>query len=98
MAEEFNIYTAKVSDLSDTVATQAARYLEKIDEVTDIVNKLGSEQVWGGPTYETFKSSYYNNLDNLQELNTVLKELSGKLSDTASEAATMINKINSSMM
>lgn len=95
MAEEFNMYTAKVADLGDTISEQAAAYLAKIDEVTATINNLAS--VWGGPTYDTFKASYDNNLANLEELNSVLKQMASNVGDTASAGDTMINDINTMM-
>jgi len=95
MMAEFNMYTAKVNDLGNTVAEQAANYLAKIDEVTSIVNNLSS--VWGGPTYDTFKASYDSNLANLEELNTVLREMATNITDTAAAGENMINQINSMM-
>ena len=95
MAEEFNMYTAKVQDLGDTIGEQAAAYLAKIEETTAIVNNLAS--VWGGPTYDTFKASYDSNLANLEELNEVLKTMSANVGETASAGETMINQINAQM-
>lgn len=89
---EFNINTGAVSDLGDTVATQAAAYMDTINEVTAIVNNLQS--VWGGPTYDTFQATYMNNLGNLEELNTVLGKMAGKINDTAVQSEQMINNIN----
>ena len=95
MAEEFNMYTAKVQDLGDTIGQRAADYLAKIEETTNIVNNLAS--VWGGPTYDTFKASYDSNLANLEELNTILKQMSSNVGETASAGESMINEINSMM-
>ena len=92
---EFNMYTAKVSELGNTIADNAAKYLAKIDEVTALVNNLSS--VWGGPTYDTFKASYDSNLGNLEELNTILREMASNVSDTAEAGEKMINEINSLM-
>ena len=92
---DFNMYTAKVQDLSDTIGEQAARYIAKIEETTAVVNNLSS--VWGGPTYDTFKASYDNNLSNLEELNEVLKQMSSNVGQTASEGEKMINQINAQM-
>lgn len=89
---EFNLNTAKVSDLGDTVESQAKAYLDAVDEVTAIVNDLAT--VWGGPTYDTFKASYDSNLGNLEELNTVLREMASKINDTAAQGEQMINSIN----
>ena len=95
MAEEFNMYTAKVADLGNTVSEQAAKYIAKIDEVTGIVNNLAS--VWGGPTYDTFKASYDSNLANLEELNNVLNQMAGNIGETADAGESMINQINAAM-
>lgn len=95
MAEEFTMYTAAVNDLGNSVAEHAAKYLAKIEEVTSIVNNLSS--VWGGPTYDTFKASYDSNLANLEELNTVLRQMASNIGDTASAGENMINQINSMM-
>ena len=95
MAEEFNMYTAKVADLGNTVSEQAAKYIAKIDEVTSIVNNLAS--VWGGPTYDTFKASYDSNLANLEELNNVLNQMAGNIGETADAGESMINQINAAM-
>ena len=92
---EFNMYTAKVQDLGNTIAEQAASYLAKIDEVTAIVNNLAS--VWGGPTYDTFKATYDSNLANLEELNKVLNQMAANVSDTAAAGEQMINQINQMM-
>lgn len=89
---EFNLNTAKVSDLGDTVESQAKAYLDAVDEVTAIVNDLAT--VWGGPTYDTFKASYDSNLGNLEELNNVLREMANKINDTATQGEKMINSIN----
>lgn len=95
MGEEFNMYTSKVQDLGDTIAEKSKSYIEKIEEVTALVNNLSS--VWGGPTYDTFLQSYKDNLDNLKELNEVLNNMSTSIGNTASEAESMINTINSNM-
>ena len=95
MAEEFNMVTDNVSALGDTVADYAARYIAKIDEVTHTVENLSS--VWGGPTYDTFKAAYDSKLSNLEELNTVLKQMAGNIHDTAVTGEEMINRINSAM-
>lgn len=92
---DFNMYTAKVADLGDDIATQSANYLDKIDELTTTINGLTS--VWGGPTYDTFLASYNSNLANLEELNTLLNQMSGNVQQTASEGEKMINTINSYM-
>ena len=93
MAEEFTMYTAKVQDLGDTISEQAQAYLNKIEETTTLINNLAS--IWGGPTYDTFKASYDANLANLEELNTVLKQMAANVGDAAGEQ--MINDINSKM-
>ena len=92
---EFNMYTAKVEDLGNTIADRAAAYLAKVDEVTAIVNNLAS--VWGGPTYDTFKASYDSNLANLEELNTTLRQMASNINDTAQAGEGMINEINNMM-
>lgn len=92
---DFNMYTAKVQDLGDTIGEQAAAYLAKVEETTAVVNNLSS--VWGGPTYDTFKASYDSNLANLEELNTILKQMSSNVGQTAAEGERMINTINSQM-
>ena len=95
MAEEFNMYTAKVEELGNTIGEQAAKYLAKIEEVTSMINNLSS--VWGGPTYDTFKTSYDSNIEKLEELNTQLREMANRVSDTATRGESMINQINSMM-
>lgn len=89
---EFNLNTANVAELGSTVEEQAKNYIDAIDEVTAIVSELAA--VWGGPTYDTFKASYDSNLSNLEELNTVLREMANKINDTAAQGETMINNIN----
>lgn len=95
MGQDFNMYTAKVADLGNTIAEQAAAYLDKIDEVTSLVHNLSS--VWGGPTYDTFCGSYDSNLANLEELNTVLKTMSSNIGEVADKGEQMINDINNMM-
>ncbi len=92
---EFNMATDKVSELGGTVGDLAARYISKVDELTNLVNNLSS--VWGGPTYDTFKSAYDSKLGALEELNRVLREMSSQISATAEEGEAMINDINSKM-
>ena len=95
MAEEFNMYTAKVQDLGDNIETQSRSYLDKIEELTATINGLSS--VWGGPTYDTFKASYDSNLANLEELNNVLNKMAGNVHETATAGENMINTINQMM-
>ncbi|MBE6148011.1 MAG: hypothetical protein E7167_00665 [Firmicutes bacterium] len=92
---DFNMYTAKVQDLGDDIATQSQNYLDKIGELTSTINGLSS--VWGGPTYDTFKASYDSNLANLEELNTLLNQMSGNVQETASAGEEMITTINTMM-
>lgn len=95
MAEEFNMYTAKVEDLGNNIADLSAKYLAKIEEVTSIVNNLSS--VWGGPTYDTFLASYNEKLSNLHDLNDLLNKMSENVGGIASAGEDMINKINNAM-
>ena len=92
---EFNMATDKVSELGGTVGDLAGKYIAKIDELTSLVNNLSS--VWGGPTYDTFKSAYDAKLGALEELNSILKEMSSQIGATAEEGEAMINDINSKM-
>lgn len=89
---ELTITPSVVSDLGDTVGQNAKAYIDALDEVTAIVDGLSS--VWGGETYDLFSSTYHTNLGNLQELNSVLKEMSDKLNDSASQGENMINNIS----
>ncbi|MBE6155551.1 MAG: hypothetical protein E7164_02195 [Firmicutes bacterium] len=95
MNNEFNMNTGKVQDLGDTISKHAEDYINLIESTTAIVNNLSS--VWGGPTYDTFLASYNSNLSSLEELNTILRQMSAKVGDTASTADTMINNIQSAM-
>ena len=95
MTGEFNMYTAKVEDLGNTISDNAARYLDKIDEITALVNNLSS--VWGGPTYDAFKATYDQNLGNLENLNTLLRKMADNVNETASTGESMINDIESVM-
>ena len=88
---EFNLNTGAVSELSNNVATQAANYINKIDELTSIIDGLAA--IWGGETYETFKATYYNNLTRISELRNILEKEAKKLNTTATEGETMINNI-----
>ncbi len=92
---EFNIATDKVSELGGSVGDLASRYIAKVDELTNLVNNLTS--VWGGPTYDTFKAAYDAKLGALEELNTILREMSSQIGATAEEGEAMINDINSKM-
>lgn len=92
---EFNMATDKVAELGGSVGDLAARYIAKVDELTNLVNNLSA--VWGGPTYDTFKAGYDSKLGALEELNSVLKEMSTQINATAEEGEAMINDINSKM-
>ena len=92
---DFNMYTAKVADLGDDIATQSGNYLDRINDLTKTINGLSS--VWGGPTYDRFLASYNSNLANLEELNTILNQMAGNVHETASAGEQMINTINSMM-
>ncbi len=92
---EFNMSTDKVSELGGTVGDLATKYINKIDELTSLVN--GLTDVWGGPTYDAFKAAYDAKLGALEELNTVLRDMSNQINATAEEGEAMISDIEGKM-
>ena len=92
MNGEFNLNTASVSNLGDDVADQARNYINKIDELTRLIDDLSA--IWGGPTYDTFKATYYSNLEKISQLRDALETVARNLENTANDGNTMINNIN----
>ena len=91
MNGEFNLNTASVSNLGDDVADQAQNYINKIDELTALID--GLSEIWGGPTYDTFKATYYGNLEKISALRDALNTVAKNLDTTATDGNTMINNI-----
>ena len=91
MNNEFNLNTASVSNLGSDVAEQARNYINKIDELTSLIDGLSA--IWGGSTYDTFKATYQSNLSKISELRDILNAVANNLDTTAADGDTMINNI-----
>lgn len=94
-SNDFVMNTQALSNMSDTIKTQAADYLRIIDETTAIVDDLAAH--WEGNTYQTFRDGYYAHLGDLEELNSSLKAFAGELDENADSTRRAVSEISSIM-